>query len=239
MVCLEWIAHPTSIRWRWSGGAGAGVVGLVAFAFLGCGVWWRVALVSSSSFAQPTIGLVPLSPSQPEFYSLSFCILFSFCLFGSGISPCFLVLQVAALVGARGAASSVQWYVGGVESNRWVRKRRHLHRAPPTLPASAAAGGRATPLLAQVRIVPLPITLLVVRPTPIRAFGCVWVLLVLSLSLPPSLPPSLSDSGFVDCRFLSDGSMNQPKCFSFSFLCTSQSNLFFTSGLLEPDVPPL
>ncbi|RLN43287.1 uncharacterized protein C2845_PM01G47110 [Panicum miliaceum] len=150
MVCLEWIAHPTVIRWHWSGGAGDSdpmVVDLVAFALLGCGVWWRAALVSSSPFAQPTIGLVPLSPSQPEFYSLSFCILFSFCLLGSGISPCFLVLQVAALVGA--GEPPAQWYVGGVESNRWVRKRRHLHRAPPPLPASAAGGGRAAPLLAQ------------------------------------------------------------------------------------------
>ena len=139
----------------------------MAFALFGCGVWWRAALVSSSPFARPTIGLVPLSPSQPEFYSLPFCILFSFCLFGSGISPVLFGAPSCRSGWCGGAASSVVRGWNPVES-------LGAEEAPPPLPASAAgAGGRRRSS---------PCTSKDCSPADYLAFGCVWVLLVLSLS---------------------------------------------------------
>ena len=136
----------------------------------GCGVWWRAALVSSSPFARPTIGLVPLSPSQPEFYSLPFCILFSFCLFGSGISPVLFGAPSCRSGWCGGAASSVVRGWNPVES-------LGAEEAPPPLPASAAGAGGAAPLLAQVRIVPLPITLHLV------VYGYCWCFLSLRFGI--------------------------------------------------------
>jgi len=179
MAGLEWFAHLTVIRWRWSSGAGDSDPMVVDWWPLLCSVVASGGERPSSArlpLLGPPLALCPCPPRSLNFIpSLSaYCFLFV-CL-GAEYLPCFLVLQVAALVGV--GEPPAQWYVGGIQSRRWVRKRLSLHcRHRPPAPAAAAA-----PLLAQVRIVPLPITLLVVRPRPMCAFGCVWVLLVLYLS---------------------------------------------------------
>ena len=123
------VAHPTVIRWRWSGGAGDVDLMVVD--------WWPLLCwVAASGGEWPTIGLVPLSPSQPEFYSLPFCILFSFCLFGSGISPVLFGAPSCRSGWCGGAASSVVRGWNPVET-------LGAEEAQPPLPASAAGpGGR-------------------------------------------------------------------------------------------------
>jgi len=72
MAGLEWFAHLTVIRWRWSSGAGDSdpmVVDwwpLLCWVVMSGGEWPR--LVSSSPFAQPTIGPVPLHESAQVFF---------------------------------------------------------------------------------------------------------------------------------------------------------------------------
>ncbi|XP_039785045.1 mitochondrial carnitine/acylcarnitine carrier-like protein isoform X2 [Panicum virgatum] len=147
MAGLEWFAHLTVIRWRWSSGAGDSDLMVVDWWPLLC---WVVASGGErpSSARLPLLGpplaLCPCPPRSLNFIpSLSaYCFLFV-CL-GAEYLPCFLVLQVAALVGL--GEPPAQWYVGGIQSRRWVRKRLSLHcRHRPPAPAAAAA-----PLLAQM-----------------------------------------------------------------------------------------